>query len=302
MREIATEDGVTASRVDGSIRIEAGFFGSDGPRLFGCLHTPSQTPVAGVIVCSPLHADFAKNYGNEALLARNLAREGISVLRFHYRGQGHSDGEPSDITLESLVEDGLRALRHLRSRTGVGPVGFVGCRLGGFVAAAAASSCDGAPLVLWEPVLKPDSYLREAIRSRLISGLSGPRTEQLSSDTLMTFLDERGSVDIHGYPIYRDLVGSLHGKTLFDELGDGPRPVHVIQIGKSQTVRSDVAALVREWSLLGFAADVRCVAGEIAWWFRGAGRTREEPEGLADEVVADTVVWMTDQFSQEDRR
>lgn len=301
MREIATEDRVSAIRVDGSTQVDAGFFGSTGPRLFGCLHTPSGVPRAGVIVCSPLHAEFAKNYGNEVLLARSLAREGLAVLRFHYRGQGHSDGEPNEIRLESLMEDSLRALSHLRSRTGVRRVGFVGCRLGGLVAAAAASSLDGAPLVLWEPVLKPDSYVREAIRSRVISSLTGAPAAQLSSDTLMTYLNERGSVDIHGYPIYRDLVASLEDKTLFDELGGSPRPVHVIQIGRSHTVRGDVAALEREWSQLGFAADVRCVAGDIGWWFRGAGRAREEPESLADEVVKDTVGWLTDRFAGEDR-
>jgi pimeloyl-ACP methyl ester carboxylesterase len=299
MRGIASEDRASASRVDESTRIEAGFFGSGGSRLFGCLHTPSGMPKAGVIVCSPLHADFDKNYGNEVLLARSLAREGISVLRFHYRGQGHSDGEASEITLESLAEDCILALSHLRSRTGVSHVGFVGCRLGGLFAAAAASSLDGAPVVLWEPVLKPDSYVREAIRSRVISGLSGAGPEQLSSDTLMKLLNQRGSVDIHGYPIHRDLVRSFQGKTLLDVLGDKPRAVHVIQIGRSQAVRGDVAALIREWSRLGFTADVRCVVGEIAWWFRGASRVREEPQSLADEVVADTVAWMTAQFADE---
>ena len=31
-------------------------------------------------------------------------------------------------------------------------------------------------LILWEPVLKPDSYVEKAIRSRVISSLSGARS------------------------------------------------------------------------------------------------------------------------------
>ncbi|MGH2597664.1 MAG: alpha/beta fold hydrolase [Actinomycetota bacterium] len=303
MREIATQDRASAHRVDGDTQIDACFFGPDDARLFGTLHTPSHTPRAGVLVCSPLHADFAKNYAKEVRLARSLARDGFSVLRFHYRGQGHSDGDQSEITLESLVQDCRIALHHLQSSTGVRRFGFVGCRLGGFVAAAAASdaSSDGAPLVLWEPVLKPDRYVREAIRSRVISSLSGVKGEQLSSDTLMTYLHERGSVDIHGYPIYRALLESFEDRSLFDELGSTPRAVHVVQIGKSSTVRGDVAAVIGEWSRLGFAADVRCVIGEIAWWFGGASRPREEPERLAEEVVGDTVEWLTGQFVREGR-
>lgn len=303
MRQIAAEDRLSATRMDGPSTIEAGFFGSNGPRLFGCLHSTSGAPTAGVIVCSPLHAAFAKNYRNEVLLARRLADRGVSVLRFHYRGQGHSDGEPSETTLGTLIDDSLRALEHLQLRTGAGRVGFVGCRLGGLVAAAAGSLSAGAPLVLWEPVLRPDSYVREAIRSRVISGLSGAPSDKVSSDMLMSYLNERGSVDIHGYPIYRDLVRSLQGRSLVDELGSEPRAVHVIQISRSQVVRSELKTAIDEWLQHGLEADVRCVTGDVAWWFRGAGRAREEPEiAMADEVVTDTVAWMTSQFADGDTR
>jgi len=293
--QLAADDRV-ATRPDGDATIEAGFFGPEDARLFGSLHIPLGSPTAGVLVCSPLHADFVKNYRSEVQLARRLADRGFAVLRFHYRGQGHSDREPSDITFSSLVDDAVLALEDLRSRTGVERVGFMGCRLGGLVAAAAASKVEGAPLVLWEPVVRPDSYVREAIRSKTISALSGSATNGMSSEALMRSLDEQGSMDIHGYPIFRDLVRSLEGRSLAGEVGDEPRPVHVIQISRGSAIRRDLAEVADDWSQLGFAADVRRVSGDVAWWFRGAGSAREEPEALTNEVVTDSADWMTVQL------
>jgi pimeloyl-ACP methyl ester carboxylesterase len=286
-----------ATRPDQKGTLEAGFFGPEDAQLFGCLHVPSESPRAGVLVCSPLHADFVKNYRSEVLLARRLTERGIAVMRFHYRGQGHSDGEPSDITFPSLVDDAALTLEHLRSRTSVDRIGFVGCRLGGLVAAAAASALDGAPLVLWEPVMRPDSYVREAIRSKMISSLSGASQDKLSSEALMSSLDDVGSVDIHGYPIFRDLVRSLEGRSLVAELGSTPRAIHVIQIGRSQSVRRNLADLADEWTRLGFAVSVQCMQGEVAWWFRGAGQAREESEAvLGDEMGTDSARWLTSQL------
>jgi alpha/beta superfamily hydrolase len=294
MTQTAGKDSAWATRVDGASTVEVGFFGSSGCQLFGRLHSPSNlAPTAGVIVCSPLHAEFAKNYGNEVILGQRLSHQGVSVLRFDYRGQGHSDGQSSEITLKSMVEDALHALEHMQSRTGVSHVGIVGCRLGGFVAACAASLWERAPLVLWEPILRPDTYVRDAIRSRVISSLSSTAADKLSAEVLRTYLNERGSVDVHGYPIHRNLVRSLQDRSLEDELGSSPRAIHVIQISKSQKVRSDLAAVIDEWSELGFAADVRCVTGELSWWFRGSHQSREEPEALANELAADTASWIT---------
>ena len=299
MRQIAADDRL-ATRPDGSSTIEASFLGPDDARLFSCLHVPSAPPTAGVLVCSPLHADFVKNYRSEVLLAREFADHGIAVLRFHYRGQGHSDGEASDVTLRSLVDDAVLALDHLRTRTGVDRIGLVGSRLGGLVTAAVASTLEEAPLVLWEPVLRSDTYVREAIRSKMISSLSSAPQDKLSSDALMSYLNDRGSVDIHGYPLFRDLVRSLEGRSLVGELGSTPRAVYVTQISRGPSIRGDLFAVLDEWTRLGFDADVQRVAGEVAWWFRGAGQAREGSEAsLATGMVADTVAWMTSHLIEE---
>ena len=206
----------TAAHSEEGTTTEAGYFGLGPQMMFGCLLTPARVPGGSVIICPPVHADAAKSYRSEVVLARALAHQGFEVLRFHYRGQGHSDGDSSMTTFESMTEDVIMALSFLRSRIETSRFAVIGCRLGGLVAAAVASLHDSsAPLVLWEPVLEPRLYLREAIRARLIGDLSTKGTASDSPGPRIDQLQEGESIDIHGYPIHGSMVRSLEGRTLF---------------------------------------------------------------------------------------
>ncbi|MGQ0669868.1 MAG: alpha/beta hydrolase, partial [Actinomycetota bacterium] len=143
---------VQASWVETStgIRETASFFGSASERLFGVMHTPPAAPSGGVVVCSPLYAEFARNYRREVLLGRALAERGIAVQRFHYRGSGHSDGQPGAMTFASMLGDAAVAAERLVGETGVRRVAFVATRWAALVAAAAAARYD-SPLSLWQP-------------------------------------------------------------------------------------------------------------------------------------------------------
>jgi pimeloyl-ACP methyl ester carboxylesterase len=286
-----------ASRMDAGTRIDAGFLGSGASRLFVSVSTPLDAPRSGVVICPPLHADFAKNYRNEVLLGRALSREGHAVVRFHYRGQGHSDGDPRQMSFASLKEDALTAVDFLRSDAGIDRLAFVGCRLGGFVAAATAASYDAAPLVLWEPVLDPASYTREAIRARMIGRLARVPSEGVSAAGLDDQLLQEGWLDIFGYPIHLALVRSLEGKELLTELGSNRRPVLLMQIASSRELRSAYSTFARDLSSLGIPVEVRLVTSTAGWWFRGVARDREQPELLTQETVSTTADWLGARFA-----
>ena len=278
---------------------ETGYFGLGPQMMFGCLLTPARALRGSVIICPPVHADAAKSYRSEVVLARALAHQGFGVLRFHYRGQGHSDGDSSMTTFESMREDVIMALSFLRSRIETSRFALIGCRLGGLVAAAVASLHDSAPLVLWEPVLEPRLYLREAIRARLIGDLSTKGTPSDSPSLRIDQLQEGESIDIHGYPIHGSMVRSLEGRTLFHELGGHPRPILLIQVGKGQSLGAANVSFLERLSALGFPVDVQLTGHEIGWWFRGASQDRERSDQVTDVVVAATVSWLHEQFSPQ---
>jgi uncharacterized protein len=122
---------------------------ADGLRLGGWF-VPADTPGVGpgpaVLVCNG-------NGGNRSLrapLAAALARMGLAVLLFDYRGYGGNPGQPTEA---GLAADARAALDYLTGRPEVDParVVYLGESLGAAVALRLATERPPAALVLRSP-------------------------------------------------------------------------------------------------------------------------------------------------------
>jgi acetyl esterase/lipase len=280
---------MTATRIDdrAGIAEEARFFGEAEELLYGCLHRPLGRVLGGVVICCSIHAELQESYRSEVLLARALARRGLAVQRFHYRGAGHSDGDPAQMTFERMRADALAAVARLRDDAGVSRPALLGARLGGLVAAAAARDLDGALVALWEPVQDPARYFREAVRARLIHRLrtgeaGGPGGE----------LGGASVVDILGYPVHRALYDSACARTLAGELSDRPRPVLLVQLSRSRDLRPDHRRLIDALGAAGLQVEVRIVAEQPGWWFARGTAHSLGPAGAA------TMGWLVDRLTE----
>lgn len=283
---------VARRRANGGGTIEATFFPSGSDRLQGVVECPAAEVTAGVVICSPLKAELMQNYRRELALSELLAARGLAALRFHYRGAGNSSGEEAEQTLDSLAEDVAAATRYLRQRHGVQRVGLVATRLAALAAARAARDEPTAPLVMWEPVTKPDRYFREVFRYRLISDLKrGNDQTQASTKALHEELERTGRTEVAGFPIYRDLHASCGRRTLVGEIGDGAHPVLVLQVSRAAALRKEYDRLVGKLTAAGHAAQAELVRGEIAWWFQGGAG--EDSSGAMNQVTAD---WLAGQL------
>jgi alpha/beta superfamily hydrolase len=156
-------------RHDGRVRDEVELFGWPQQAL-ACRHTPAAGARAGVVVCLPAPFGGAVDGGRASRLGRRLARAGVAVQRFHYRGSPASDGDPAAITFAGLVDDARRAADLLARRTGVERIGLVGARLGALVAARVGRDHPGSPVALWEPVIDPRHVVEQAARARALAG------------------------------------------------------------------------------------------------------------------------------------
>lgn len=258
---------------------ESGFLGPEGERIFTVLHLPAEPPRAGLLVCTPILAEFEKNYRREVPLARILARAGIAVQRFHYRGMGHSD--EAEMTFEGMREDALLAARSLVERTGISRVGVMGTRLGGMIAASTAAKFPGGPLALWDPVVTPDRYFRDVMRYRRILAT---RKGRPAADSLDEELAKHGVVDAVGYELRRPLFDSLADHTLPRELGTEPRTVLLVQFGHPQRpLRSEYRGLRDELTERGFRVDTAVASLDEMWLF---ATHWQPPERLLNVTVA----------------
>jgi pimeloyl-ACP methyl ester carboxylesterase len=267
-------------------------------KMFGALHRPTAEPRGGVIVCSPYQAEFLKNYRREVVLGRALAAEGFAVQRFHYRGSGNSDGDPEDVSFDSMLEDAVAAREWLVARTGVTWTAFVGTRLGGLIAASAAARIDRSALVLWEPVVEAVRYFEEIFRGKLLSELKSSRPSAASPEEE---LSRQGYVDILGYPITKRVYESAEGRDLGTEVGTSPRRILLVQIGGSRGMRSEYARLVQRWEGGGSSVHARVVDRPQAWWFGGGNaETLGEPERV-EALIGTTVRWLSEAVQEDSR-
>jgi predicted alpha/beta-hydrolase family hydrolase len=270
-----------------SVTEEAGF---DGDRFF-VLHLP-PTPRLALVVCSPLHGEMQRNYRREVLLSRRLAAAGTAVERFHYRGTGNSAGEPARLALETMIEDGIAAVRHLQERAGEVPVAVLGTRVGGLVAAAVAAEEKASGLALWQPLVKGSSYLREAERAamaRVITNTGGERPPPLHD-----ILAAHGSADLLGERLYATLAASLETAQLSTLIGSQPRPVLLAQAGGPDGLRGELARLADELGTKGFDVTSRPTGDAEVWWANPGGDLfrEEDAKPLTVELLRITSDWV----------
>jgi acetyl esterase/lipase len=279
-----------STRVDErrGIREELEFFGPARSKLFGCLHAPLHRPRGGLVVCSPMHAEFLKNYRREVDLARSLAGRGIAVQRFHYRGTGNSEGEEAEATFDTMCEDVMFAVERLMDKADVTNVAFLGTRWGGLTAAAAARHVDGVPLALWEPVTDPRRNFTQIYRAALIPELKEGGARALEEPPIRQ-LERNGSLDILGYSIYWSQYERAVEQSLEGLLGEDPRPILFVQISRRDELRGEYARLQARLKESGFSITNRIVAGGETWWFAS------EPSQaalLSDALIDATTQWV----------
>jgi alpha/beta superfamily hydrolase len=280
-----------ARRVDerSGIVEEVEFF--DGGRLFGCRHRPlrSEPRRLGVVICSPILSDFGANYRREVTLARSLAAAGLCVQRFHPRGTGHSGGERLDLTLATMTDDALAAVDRLVAASGVEAVALVGTRFSALSAAAAARRLGPAPIVLWEPVLRPARYFREGLRAQSVhrlklgrSGIDDPEAE----------LETNGFVDLLGIPVGPALFHTGPDTDLATVLGGEARPLLLVQLERRESLRPEYQDAVDAWTAVGLDVTATTAPTEESWWF--------VPDRLAtsDELLELTSTWILDRVER----
>lgn len=272
----------------------AEFRGPEGEHILSFLHLPATTPRGAVVICSPLLGEFMRNYRREVLLARKLAQQGFAVERFQYRFTGNSDGDEEHLSFESMREDALGSIEHIRSEAPEGPLFLVGTRWGALIAAAAAAARPDAGLVLWEPLLDASRFFREAFRSRLVKAVRDGVEEPTTGKELEDRLRAGETVEVPAHRIHPAFYVSSVDRALGGELGTGPRDVLAIQVGPTGSVRPDLARQAETWRAAGLRIDLAAVRGEESWWL-GEDRVHDGGKGsITGELISLTRRWLED--------
>lgn len=281
----------TSTSSDGSVE-RAEYIGAPGERVFSFLHLPRSDPRAAVLICSPIHGEFARNYRREVLFARRLVREGIAVERFHYRFTGNSDGDGEHLSFDSMVEDSSTCSQHLLREAGEVPFIIVGARWGSIVAASAAARCPDAAVVLWEPLLETSRFFKDAFRNKVVKEKRAGTKDIETGQDLERRLVAGEPVDVVAHRIEVELYRSSVGRSLASELGPHPRDLLVVQLGSTGTLRPDLLSLVERWRAAGLRVDTESVRGEEAWWLVDETVYDEEARPMTQALIGASTEWI----------
>lgn len=290
--------GATQIRVDRKtgVREELGYIGTGSRRMLSTLHRPPGEARGAMVVCCSLLSDLQANYSNEVQIARAAAAQGVAVRRFHYLGIGHSDGDIEDRNYEQMVGGAEEVAAHLRSEVGADRVSFLGTRVGAMVAAGAAARYPGAPLVLWEPIVKGAAYFKEAFRAIRIRDASNVAASKSRDERIAEIM--AGHTDVLGYAVGRPLYESFKDLDLAELLDDSPRAVWLVQISQRRQIRPDYEALMQRQRATGSSVEYTQVGEDFSWWF--PKRAARMP--ASEKLVRLTAAWIGKQFAAGGKR
>jgi exosortase A-associated hydrolase 2 len=190
------------------------FFPNGNYRLFGVLHEAKEpSKKEGFVFCAPFAEEKLWAHRVFVNFARDLAQRGYTVLRFDYMGNGDSEGNFEESSLETMLSDTRCAIRTLREKIGtLESVNLLGLRLGATIAALAGENgSDISRLILWEPVVNGSAYMREMLRINLSTQTSVYKKILYNTDALIGMMKEGKTVNVDGYemawPLYEQIAG-----------------------------------------------------------------------------------------------
>jgi exosortase A-associated hydrolase 2 len=195
--------------------IETPFFFENGNyRNFGIFHAPDAEGLLaeqkiGMVFCTPFAEEKMIAHRVIVNMARALAAEGISCLRFDFMGEGDSEGNFEDSSVKSRLSDIKEAMSVVSEKEGVKRIGLIGFRFGATLAALVASQRKVDLLVLICPIISGKSYMNQCFLSNLSTQMVAYKKIIKDRTHLIAELMEGHLVNIDGYMFSKDLYEEM---------------------------------------------------------------------------------------------
>lgn len=229
----------------------------DGLVLRGSLYLPDEAhgqATAGPFPTAVLHHGFGGSRteaGSFVSLARALLDEGVAVVAMDRAGQGESDGDFADVSVERDVRDAVELLDRIAALDAVdaGDLHLVGLSMGAVVASLVAAQTGQAvrSLTFW------------SVAAVFVDEISGGRLQGRPTDTV----ERDGWFDFYGRRIGPGLFAEVPGFDVYGRARGYAGPVRVLH-GDADFVPVRYAEAYRD--VYGDAMDLTVVPGADHGW------------------------------------
>lgn len=245
------------------------FFLDAAPGKRFCLYHPSapQIPCRGAFVyVHPFAEEMNKSRRMAALQSRALAARGYAVLQIDLYGCGDSSGDFAEARWDIWKQDVAAAHAWLCRESGV-TAGLWGLRLGALLALDVAATTAGiARLLLWQPVLRGETFLTQFLRLRLAADmLAGQAPQEQGTSALRERLRAGAAVEVAGYmlaPALAEAIDAADAASLAP-----PQRADWIELSQQSGHEPPPAAtrLQQAWRSQGTALQARVVSAPAFW-------------------------------------
>ena len=240
-----------------------------------------------MVICNPFGQEAIRCHRLLRVLADRLSRDGFHVLRFDYFSTGDSDGDDTEGTLETFINDVGLADAEARARSGCTCCSWFGLRLGASVAALATSRVAIEPqrLVLWDPIIHGSDYIDELHAANIAAGSASYGARWLIEARLRKMVAGASSNEALGFPLspqLRDQIGAI-----------SPDAYTSIRASKITILCGKTSNFQNEFALLRFERQVRLnikpVNSEIVWTTNEAMNSAIVPANILQEIISSFV-------------
>ena len=261
----------------GSTNVLPFYFGSAGRQLFGCYHQPrsSGARTCGIVICQPILHEYIYSHRALRQLATRLCDAGFPVLRFDYYGCGDSSGIDEDGSMQQWLQDISEAVTELRLRAQVSRICLIGLRFGATLATMTVVERDDIDsLVLWEPILSGQIYLRELSALQKEALRLRPRPARRA--------DRQTQFEVIGFPLSQTLYNELEGLDLSAVPQTSAKRILALQTDQARTGDSLATHLRQN----GDSIDVQHIPAPSIWL-----PTTDGSLHVPGQVVQSLVAW-----------
>jgi len=216
------------------------------------LHRPRQGDIKkGFIFCHPFAEEKLWTHRVFVKFARELADRGYAVLRFDFTGNGDSEGEFADLTVETYLSDLKRAhCTLLEAYPRMESTSLLGLRFGATIASLASDEVpDLERLILWDPVINGANYMQEVLRTNLTTQLAVYGKVIETRENLIEKMNAGDTVNVDGYELGYRLFHAASEINLLSATRKRDVNALIVQIGKKpQPIRDEIRQLSEKYN------------------------------------------------------
>jgi exosortase A-associated hydrolase 2 len=250
---------------------ECFFFKNSTYNLFGCLHKPDQSERQngiGLVICSPFAEEKLWSHRVIVNCARYLCDNGFSVLRFDFMGHGDSEGNFVDCNIQTCLSDIECAMDIIKDRAQIKQLGLLGLRLGATLAALfAEKKLSPDFIILWEPIVQVETYLKQYLRSNLTTQMANYKEIKYTREQMISDLLSGLPVNIDGYLMSAEYYQQASSVDLGKLSLNYFKPTCLVHISKSgsEKIPKSITELYQNYYQLNSKTELKMVKEKPFW-------------------------------------